>query len=137
MNGGWYSFGRQLGKGGWGRSLFRDTLPVECLEGDDLLESTESFPVRICNEEHSIIRGIDFSKLPPLLGFNKTRPYDDCEIIVEIQFADCWYHLLAARSLGQGRATAWTSGASPHWGINLVKWPHYDQFWSNVFTAEY
>lgn len=44
MNGGWYSFSGQLGKGGWGRSLFADVLPVECLETDDLLESTEAFP---------------------------------------------------------------------------------------------
>ncbi len=132
MNGGWYSFGGQQGKGGWGRSLFRDVLPVECLEGDDLLESTESFPVRVSIDDHPLLRGIDISTLPPLLGFNETRKRDDCETILEIQFAERWHPLLAARKLGKGRVTAWTTGASPHWGINLVRWEQYNQFWSNL-----
>ncbi len=135
MNGGWYSFGGQLGKGGWGRSLFRDILPVECLESDDLLESTEGLPVRVALKDHPVVQGLDFQTLPPLLGFNETRRRDECDTIVEIQFADRWYPLLAARVLGRGRVTAWTTGASPHWGVNFVKWPRLNQFWRHVFST--
>lgn len=131
MNGGWYSFGGQLGKGGWGRSLFRDVLPVECLEGDDLLESTEGLSVRVTGD-HPFLSGIEFGSIPPLLGFNETRLRKDCQTIAEIQFADRWYPLLATRNFGRGRVSAWTTGASPHWGLNFVNWKHYDRFWANI-----
>ena len=41
--GGWYSFTGEMGKGGWGRTLLKDLLPVGCLEVEDLIESTEGF----------------------------------------------------------------------------------------------
>lgn len=136
MNGGWYSFGGQLGKGGWGRSLFRDVLPVECLETDDLYESTESFEVRVNVPDHPMVRGVDFSTLPPLLGFNETRPRAGARPVVDIEFAGRWYPLLAEHVFGEGRVSAWTTGASPHWGINFVKWPLYRQFWRQVFAPD-
>ena len=76
------------------------------MKGDDLLESTEGLPVRVAVEDHPLVQGIDFQTLPPLLGFNETRKRDECKTNVEIQFADRWYPLLAARTLGQGRVTA-------------------------------
>lgn len=137
MNGGWYSFSGQLGKGGWGRSLFADALPVQCLETDDLLESTEALATRVNAPSHPVLAGIDFSTLPPLLGFNETKPRDECGTMVDIEFGGRWFPLLSSRSLGRGRVTAWTTGASPHWGVNFVKWPQYDRFWRQVFTADY
>ena len=41
--GGWLSFNGELGKGGWGRTPLREILPVQCLEYEDLRESTEGF----------------------------------------------------------------------------------------------
>ncbi|WP_283434607.1 glutamine amidotransferase [Neorhodopirellula lusitana] len=137
MNGGWYSFSGQLGKGGWGRSLFADVLPVQCLETDDLFESTEAFPTQVNQPNHPAVSGIDFDTLPPLLGFNQTIPREGCGSIVDIAFAGNWHPLFAAHHFGEGRVTAWTTGASPHWGINFVKWPQYNQFWRQVFTADY
>jgi uncharacterized membrane protein len=135
MNGGWYSFSGQMGKGGWGRSLFRDVLPVECIDGDDLIESTESFPVRSPVGNHPILQGIDLDAFPPLLGFNETRCCSEAETILEIYYRDQWFPLLAQRTFGRGRVSAWTTGASPHWGINLVKWTQYGQFWRQLFSA--
>ena len=134
MNGGWYSFSGQVGKGGWGRSLFRDVLPVKCLETDDLLESTASFEVRSSMENHPILKGIDFSGFPPILGFNETKRRTESETLLEIKYWDQWFPLLAQHSFGQGRVSAWMTGASPHWGINLIKWNQYDQFWEQLFT---
>lgn len=134
MNGGWYSFSGQLSKGGWGRSRFHDLLSVECIPTDDLIESTSGYPVRVPEPAHSMTKGIDWTTMPPLLGFNETRPRPGCDVLVEIQDQGKWYPLLAARSAGKGRVTCWMSGASPHWGINFMKWKEYRRFWKQVFV---
>jgi uncharacterized membrane protein len=134
MNGGWYSFSGQLAKGGWGRCRFHDVLPVECLSSDDLIESTSGYPVRCLRPDHPAVRGISWDTLPPLLGFNEVRPREGCDILVEIQDQGRWFPLLASRHLGKGRVTAWMTGASPHWGINFMKWREYRSFWKQVFA---
>lgn len=133
MLGGWYSFGGELGKGGWGRSAFQDVLPVVCREGDDLIESTAGYPVR-APRDHPVLGGIDLRQMPPILGFNETELRDGAEAILEIRSRGRWYPLLAAHRYGAGTASAFTSSASPHWGINLVKWSQYTQFWTQLFT---
>jgi len=134
MNGGWLSFAGELGKGGWGRSRFHDVLPVECLQHDDLIESTAGFEIRCSSADHPMADGIDWATAPPLLGFNECKTRDGSDAIVEIENAGMWHPLLASRSLGSGRVTCWTTVASPHWGINFMKWPQYGQFWKQVFS---
>ena len=139
MNGGWFSFSGSQGYGGWGRSRWqKDTtervLPVECIEGDDLIESTAAFEVRSVDAAHPAVQGLDWSTVPPILGFNETRPSPGGNVIVEIRNGTNWYPLLAERSIGRGRCTAWTTGASPHWGVNFMKWGLYDQFWAQLFA---
>lgn len=134
MNGGWLSFAGELGKGGWGRSRFHDVLPVECLQHDDLIESTAGFEIRCSLPEHPMVDGIDWATAPTLLGFNECTIRDGSECIVEIANCGRWHPLLAARRLGKGRVTSWTTGASPHWGINFMKWKSYTQFWTQVFS---
>lgn len=134
MNGGWLSFSGELGKGGWGRSRFHDVLPVECLPHDDLIESTAGYAVRCVNPQHSSCKALDWTTAPPLLGFNESRTRAGCECLVEIENQGKWHPLLAERTLGAGRVSCWTSGASPHWGINFMKWDRYQQFWMQVFT---
>ena len=140
MNGGWFSFSGHQGYGRWGRSAWqKDTdevvLPVACLEGDDLIESTASFEVRAAKSDHPAIAGVDWSKIPPILGFNETQPSPGGDVILEIRHGDRWYPLLAERKFGRGRTTAWTTGASPHWGINFMKWDQYDHFWHQLFAS--
>jgi uncharacterized membrane protein len=139
MNGGWFSFSGHQGYGGWGRSRWqKDTsarvLPVECLDGDDLIESTASFEVRTADAVHPAVRGIDWSSVPPILGFNETRPSPGGNVIVEIRNGTGWYPLLAERLIGRGRSTVWTTGASPHWGVNFMKWELYDRFLGQLFA---
>jgi uncharacterized membrane protein len=136
MNGGWLSFAGELGKGGWGRSRFHDALPVECLQHDDLIESTAGYAVRCRLPDHHTVRGIDWSTVPPLLGFNECRVREGGDCIVEIENLGQWHPLLAERGLGAGRVTCWMTGASPHWGINFMKWRYYRQFWSQVFKPQ-
>jgi len=134
MNGGWYSFGGELGKGGWGRSLFHDVLPVICREGDDLIESTASFPVKSDHPNHPVLEGLDLDDVPPILGFNQTTLREGATALLEISAWGHWHPLLAARKYGKGKVSAFMTSASPHWGINLVKWPQYDHLWKQLFT---
>jgi uncharacterized membrane protein len=136
MNGGWLSFSGELGKGGWGRSRFHDVLPVVCLQTDDLVESTAGYEVRCKAPKHPMTNGLDWTSPPLLLGFNECALRDDSECIVEIGNGGQWYPLLASRTFGEGRVTCWTTGASPHWGINFMKWRQYGQFWKQVFSAK-
>ena len=62
-------------------------------------------------------------------------PRAGCASIVEIENQGTWHPLLAERKLGAGRVPCWMSGASPHWGINFMKWDHYRQFWLQVFIS--
>ncbi|MFZ9981241.1 MAG: glutamine amidotransferase [Cyclobacteriaceae bacterium] len=134
MMGGWYSFSGEIGKGGWKRVSFHEVLPVECLDGDDLIESTWSFPVKMDHPDHPVLNGITLDEIPPILGFNETKLRPGCTSLIDIQYMNKWYPLLAAREYGKGRVSAFTTSASPHWGINLVKWKKYDQLWQQLFT---
>lgn len=134
MNGGWLSFSGELGKGGWGRSRLHSVLPVECSRHDDLVESTAGYPVCCSRPEHPMVAGLDWEAAPPLLGFNECRLRAGSDCLVEIDDRDTRHPLLAARSCGAGRVTCWMTGASPHWGINFMKWNQYAQFWRQMFA---
>ncbi len=141
MNGGWFSFSGHQGYGAWGRSRWqKDTdervLPVDCVDGDDIIESTASFEVRTADAAHPAVQGLDWDTVPPILGFNETIPASGGNVIVEIRNGKSWYPLLAERKLGHGRCTSWMTGASPHWGVNFMKWEQYDDFWHQVFAPE-
>ena len=133
MNGGWLSFAGELGKGGWGRSRLHSVLPVECSRHDDLVESTAGYTVCCSRPEHPMVTGLDWDAAPPLLGFNECRLRPGADCLVEINDRDARHPLLAACSFGAGRVTCWMTGASPHWGINFMKWNQYGQFWRQVF----
>jgi len=136
MNGGWLSFSGELGKGGWGRSRFKNVLPVDCLAGDDLIESTSSYKVKAVDDNHRAVKGLDWDTVPPILGFNETKLKSSAKSIVEIENMGEWHPLLAEQEFGNGRVTCWMTGASPHWGINFMKWEQYQQFWTQLFNPE-
>ncbi|MBM4172407.1 MAG: hypothetical protein FJ214_11100 [Ignavibacteria bacterium] len=87
-----------------------------------------------CNDSsHPIVKGIDWSTIPALLGFNETKIHKDATSLIDIRNGDSWYPLFALREFGKGLVTCWMSGASPHWGINFMKWKEYKKFWQQVF----
>ena len=71
--GGWLSFNGELGKGGWGRTPLREILPVECLEVEDLRESTEGFCAEAVKKGHPLLKGVNLATMPPILGFNRVK----------------------------------------------------------------
>jgi uncharacterized membrane protein len=109
--GGWLSFNGELGKGGWGRTPLAEILPVECLDVEDLRESTEGFRAEAVERRHPILKGITLDRMPPILGFNRVRPRAGC--------------LVLARWKDEG-------DPAPHWGCNFVFWKQYARLWSNV-----
>ncbi|MGA2381602.1 MAG: glutamine amidotransferase [Spirochaetia bacterium] len=56
--------------------------------------------------------------------------------VFEIEDSGAWFPLLADREIERGRVSCWMTGASPHWGINFMKWREYDRFWMQLFTSK-
>lgn len=130
--GGWLSFSGEIGKGGWGRTKLREVLPVQCLEGDDLRESTEGYRGEAAGAMvgHPILEGVDLGSMPPILGYNIVKPREGCEVVA--RWAGEGDPMLAVGQFGEGRTLAYTSDPAPHWGCNFVYWDQYAKFWSNA-----
>jgi uncharacterized membrane protein len=128
--GGWLSFNGEMGKGGWGRTQLREILPVECLDYEDLRESTEGFGAVPAAPGHPVLEGLDLASLPPVLGYNIVKPREGCQVLANWSGTDD--PMLVAGQFGDGRVLAYTSDPAPHWGCNFVYWNQYDRFWSNI-----
>jgi uncharacterized membrane protein len=128
--GGWLSFNGEIGKGGWGRTGLRAILPVECLDTDDLCESTEGFHAEVVQSGHAMFGGLDFATLPPILGYNIVRERAGCPVLS--RWKETGDPMLAIGQFGKGRTLAYTSDPSPHWACNFVYWDSYAQFWLNA-----
>ncbi|BDS06550.1 hypothetical protein NT6N_15900 [Oceaniferula spumae] len=128
--GGWLSFNGEMGKGGWGRTPLREILPVECLEVEDLRESTEGFQAEPVETSHPILDSIDLSTMPPILGFNRVKPREGCPVLAR------WVNegdpAITVGQFGKGRVLAYTSDPAPHWGCNFVFWKQYQRLWVNA-----
>jgi uncharacterized membrane protein len=125
--GGWYSFTGELGKGGWGRTALSDLLPVQCLDVEDLVESTEGFTPLVTPEGEDLFKGVDFETMPPFLGYNKTLPRPEGTILLKVR--ETGDPLLAVCEYGRGRVLAYMSDPAPHWGCNFIFWKQYRDFW--------
>jgi uncharacterized membrane protein len=128
--GGWLSFSGEMGKGGWGRTALSSILPCECLETDDLVESTEGFIMEAQDLTHPILKDINLETSPPILGFNKVKPRAGCNVIAT--WKDENAPAILVGQFGKGRVVAYTSDPAPHWGCNFVFWKNYAKLWTNV-----
>lgn len=124
--GGWLSFNGEMGKGGWGRTLLKDLLPVTCLETEDLVENTEGFSFEQ-KDQGGALAGLDFSDCPPILGYNKTLPREGFRVHVSVR--ETGDPLVASGRAGNGSVLAYMSDPAPHWGCNFVYWKKYNDFW--------
>jgi len=128
--GGWLSFNGEMGKGGWGRTLLREILPCECLEVEDLRESTEGFTAEAVEPDHPILKDINLATMPPVLGYNIVRPRAGCDVIA--RWLPDGHPAIAVAQFGDGRTLAYTSDPAPHWGLNFVFWDQYAALWTNI-----
>lgn len=128
--GGWLSFNGEMGKAGWGRTPLREILPVECLETDDLRESTEGFVFEGTAESHVVLDGLELETLPPVLGFNRVKARDGCPVLARWCGEDS--PAITVGQFGRGRVLAYTSDPAPHWGCNFVFWKQYSKLWTQA-----
>lgn len=125
--GGWLSFTGEMGKGGWNRTRLREILPVQCLDYEDLIESTEGFVGIYHQTEGFGFPDVDFRTMPPFLGYNQVKPKDDCPVVLRVH--ETKDPLLAIGQNGKGKTLAYMSDPAPHWGCNFVYWKDYNAFW--------
>lgn len=95
-------------------------MPVECLEYEDLVKSTEGFYPGITPAGKKVFFEPDFEGMPPILGYNETRVIPEGEVLVTIK--ETGHPLFAVRKVGKGNVLVFTSDPAPHWGLNFVYW---------------
>jgi len=126
MLGGWQSFAGKYGHALWQNTPVEEALPVNMLDRDDRIETPEGAQVKAVDEEHPIMKNIDWSTVPPLLGYNKVLLKEGARLLATVGEGDV---LIAVQEFGKGRSFVFTSDPAPHWGINFMKWKYYGVFW--------
>jgi len=127
MLGGWLSFSGAGEMGGWRRSRLADALPVECLVGEDLVESSAGFTAEVAEPAHPLAQGLRWKSFPPIFGYNELAPKATGQVVVRIK--QTGHPLVVAGGYGKGRIMIYASDPAPHWGINFERWKSYDRFW--------
>ncbi len=130
MLGGWLSFSGAQEAGGWRRSRLAEALPVECLVGSDLVETSAGCTAELVADEHPCTRGLPWDEFPPIFGYNELVPKDDADVLVRVRGTE--HPLVVAGSYGKGRVFVYASDPAPHWGINFELWSGYDAFWQQA-----
>jgi len=79
--------------------------------------------------------GVDLSKCPELLGFNRVRARESADTLLTVSHKDepllcLWYY-------GTGRSAAFASDAGPRWSAQWIdKWPQgYAKLWQRMVSA--
>ena len=130
MLGGWLSFSGAREAGGWRRSLLADALPVECLVGEDLVESSAGFTAELVDGTHPITKGLPWRSFPPIFGYNELLARPDAQVLVRVR--QTGHPLVVAGTYDKGRILVYASDPAPHWGINFELWKGYDAFWQQA-----
>ena len=131
MLGGWLAFSGSMEKGGWRRSRLAEALPVQCLQGEDLVETSAGFEIEVVDRKHPLARNLPWRSLPPIFGYNELIPRDGAEVVVRVK--DTHHPLVVAGRFGKGRVFVYASDPVAHWGINFELWAGYDRFWQQAF----
>lgn len=125
MVGGYLSFSGVDAKAGYAGSPIGDLLPVRVLEVDDRAEHPEGACVKVTRPDHPAVApaGEDW---PDLLGFNRTEPKGEAEVLAEVN----GHPLVAVAEAGRGRTGVFTSDMSPHWAPPpFMEWTGYAPLW--------
>ncbi len=131
MLGGWLSFSGAGDVGGWRRSRLAEALPVECLLGEDLVESSAGFTVELLDRSHPIAKGLPWKSLAPIFGYNELVAKQGADVIARVK--ETGHPLVVAGRYGKGRVFIYASDPVAHWGINFELWSGYDRFWQQAF----
>jgi uncharacterized membrane protein len=127
MLGGWLSFSGARETGGWRRSRLAPILPVECLVGEDLTESSAGFTAEVVRPDHPLAMDLPWHSFPPIFGYNELIARRDSEVVVRVR--ETGHPLVVAGECGRGKVMIYASDPAPHWGLNFELWEGYDAFW--------
>jgi uncharacterized membrane protein len=129
MVGGYMSFSGWEGKAHYAHTPVASVLPVVMSETDDRVEAPEGATPTVLDGVHPVLSGIT-GPWPCFLGFNRLVPKPGAEVLLSIGQG---HPLLVLGQCGAGRAAAFASDCSPHWGSReFLEWPHYGRFWSQL-----
>jgi hypothetical protein len=78
-----------------------------------------------------ILRGLDLTAAPPLLGYNGTTPKTAAHLALLTPRGD---PLLATWQYGLGRSAAWTADLSGRWAKNWLTWADFARFAGQLVT---
>ena len=125
--GGWMTFQGYQGVGNWQGTPVADTLPVEIRPiYDDRVERPEGAEVTITDRDHPVLASVGEGSLPVVYGYNQVAGLRDGA--TELATVD-GHPLLAVSEYGEGRVLTYTSDPGIKWGLAMVDWDDYDDFW--------
>jgi uncharacterized membrane protein len=128
MVGGYLTFQGIDGRARWAGTPVEDALPVTMLPADDRVEAPSGAIPRVRLADHPIAAGLP-DAWPALLGYNRVRPREDADVVVEVG-AD---PLIVAGVHGRGRGVAYTSDCGPHWcPPPFMAWDGYARMWQQL-----
>ncbi len=110
MVGGYLSFTGFEAKAAFAGTPVEEVLPVTCLPQDDRVEAPEGLRPTVAVADHPALGG-GATDWPHLLGYNRTVPVEDAEVLATIGGDP----LVAVREVGAGRTAVFTSDCAPHW----------------------
>jgi Uncharacterized membrane protein len=127
--GGWMTYQGYQGVGNWHGTPVADTLPLEIRPiYDDRVERPEGAVASMVEPDHPVLEAVG-DGFPELYGYNETAGVrKDATLLARVDGSP----LLATREYGDGRVVAYTSDPGIKWGLELVEWNEYAQFWSDT-----
>jgi uncharacterized membrane protein len=127
MVGGYLSFSGLEGKGHYQATPLADALPVEMLGYDDRIETPEGV-TPVVGGTHAILNGVQ-GDWPHFLGYNRLKAKADAQVLMSVENDP----FLIVGNFGRGRAAAFASDCSAHWGSpEFLAWEHYGRFWGQL-----
>ncbi|MBN1187110.1 MAG: hypothetical protein JXB49_32830 [Bacteroidales bacterium] len=130
MTGGYVDFQGFQGKGNYHGSAIEEVLPVNIMATDDRVEPPQGVEVKILKSDHPILEGIP-KEWPLFIGYQKVFPKKGSEVLATIGEDD---PMIVLGETGKGRAMAFTTDLTPHWGTAFAKWEYYSKFWYQVIN---
>ncbi|WP_344819864.1 glutamine amidotransferase [Microbacterium soli] len=127
MVGGYLSFSGFGGNAGYHGTPIEQCLPVTMLGYDDRVERPDGVVPQVVKPMHPAIADLP-GEWPWLLGYNRFEA-DRGEVLISVDSDP----LLVVDAWGQGRAAAFASDCSPHWGSPaFMQWEGYATFWDRL-----
>lgn len=124
--GGWMTFQGYQGVGNWQGTPVEEVLPVAIKPMfDDRVERPEGGEVTVTDTDHPLTDHLD-DGLPVVYGYNETAGLKEgSRSLAQVD----GYDLLTAGEFGDGRTVAYASDPGPKWGLGMMEWDGYAEFW--------